>query len=201
MIVIDGRQTDMKLDSFANLEEILVKVLTEDYLENRIVTDVLVNEETFSEIYPHQAEDVQADEIRSLEIRTVPVGEMAVNISRELYKVIQVMTSGAKQVATLFRQADDTEALELLQDLIDVTRDFMGMISTLRAEFSLRGGVDFQTNVDQISDLLTEMTEVLENEDWILLADLLEYEFLPVCENWKQVIQSLREDIRKAVKG
>ncbi|AAS94893.1 MULTISPECIES: hypothetical protein [Desulfovibrionaceae] len=201
MIVIDGRQTDMKLDSFANLEEILVKVLTEDYLENRIVTDVLVNEETFSEIYPHQAEDVQTDEIRSLEIRTVPVGEMAVNISRELYKVIQVMTSGAKQVATLFRQADDTEALELLQDLIDVTRDFMGMISTLRAEFSLRGGVDFQTNVDQISDLLTEMTEVLENEDWILLADLLEYEFLPVCENWKQVIQSLREDIRKAVKG
>ena len=201
MIVIDGRQTDMKLDSFANLEEILVKVLTEDYLENRIVTDVLVNEEPFSEIYPHQAEDVQTDEIRSLEIRTVPVGEMAVNISRELYKVIQVMTSGAKQVATLFRQADDTEALELLQDLIDVTRDFMGMISTLRAEFSLRGGVDFQTNVDQISDLLTEMTEVLENEDWILLADLLEYEFLPVCENWKQVIQSLREDIRKAVKG
>lgn len=201
MIVIDGRQTDMKLDSFANLEEILVKVLTEDYLENRIVTDVLVNEETFSEIYPHQAEDVQTDEIRSLEIRTVPVGEMAVNISRELYKVIQVMTSGAKQVATLFRQADDTEALELLQDLIDVTRDFMGMISTLRAEFSLRGGVDFQTNVDQISDLLSEMTEVLENEDWILLADLLEYEFLPVCENWKQVIQSLREDIRKAVKG
>lgn len=201
MIVIDGRQTDMKLDSFANLEEILVKVLTEDYLENRIVTDVLVNEETFSEIYPHQAEDVQTDEIRSLEIRTVPVGEMAVNISRELYKVIQVMTSGAKQVATLFRQADDTEALELLQDLIDVTCDFMGMISTLRAEFSLRGGVDFQTNVDQISDLLTEMTEVLENEDWILLADLLEYEFLPVCENWKQVIQSLREDIRKAVKG
>ena len=201
MIVIDGRQTDMKLDSFANLEEILVKVLTEDYLENRIVTDVLVNEETFSEIYPHQAEDVQTDEIRSLEIRTVPVGEMAVNISRELYKVIQVMTSGAKQVATLFRQADDTEALELLQDLIDVTRDFMGMISTLRAEFSLRGGVDFQTNVDQISDLLTEMTEVLENEDWILLADLLEYEFLPVCENWKQVIQALREDIRKAVKG
>lgn len=201
MIVIDGQQTEMKLGSFANLEEILVKVLTEDYLENRIVTDVIVNDETFSEIYPHQAEDVQTDEIRTLEIRTVPVGEMAVNISRELYKVVQVMTSGAKQVATLFRQADDTEALELLQDLIDVTRDFMGMISTLRAEFSLRGGIDFQSNVDQISDLLTEMTEVLENEDWILLADLLEYEFLPVCENWKQVIQSLREDIRKVVKG
>jgi len=37
--------------------------------------------------------------------------------------------------------------------------------------------------------------EVTENEDWILLADLLEYEFLPAVDKWKKVIAQLREDI------
>ena len=41
------------------------------------------------------------------------------------------------------------------------------------------------------------MSEVLESEDWILLADLLEYELIPASENWKQIIQSLRETIRQ----
>lgn len=196
MIVIDGRQSDLSIDNFANLEEILVKVMAEDTLDNRIVTDVLVNEETFSEIYPHQAEDIDRRDIRSVEIRTVGVNEMATNIARELYKVVQVMSEGSRRVASLFRQADDGEALELLQDLLDVTRDFMSMVGVLRNEFSLNTSAEFGANVEQISGLLGEMSEVLENEDWILLADLLEYEFLPSCENWKQVIQALREDIR-----
>ncbi|BFR49812.1 hypothetical protein RVX_R28730 [Nitratidesulfovibrio sp. HK-II] len=201
MIVIDGRQADIKLENFANLEEILVKVMEGSYLENRVVTDVLVNDEAFSEIYPHQAEDIEQRDIRSVEIRSMPVGEMAVNITRELYKVVQVMTDGSRQVATLFRQADDAEALDMFQDLLEVTRDFMGMIGVLRNEFSLRVTKDFSDNVERFSDLLGEMTEVLENEDWILLADLLEYEFLPACETWKKVIQALREDIRQASKG
>ena len=39
------------------------------------------------------------------------------------------------------------------------------------------------------------MIEVLENEDWILLADLLEYEFLPMVKDWDGVIGNLRKVI------
>lgn len=200
MIIIDGRQSEMNVGNFANLEEILVNVMSEGTMENRVVTDVLVNNETFSEIYPHQAEDIGSQFIKSVEVRSVPVGEMAVNIAREMYKVAQIMANGSHHVARMFRQAEDAEALELFQDLLDVTRDFMNMMGVLRAEFSMTNTKDFMNNVEQFSNLLSEMTEVLESEDWILLADLLEYEFLPVCENWKKVIQLLREDIRQAVR-
>lgn len=201
MIIIDGQQSQMHIGNFANLEEILVQVVNEDAMNNRIVTDVIVNQETFSEIYPHQAEDIASDLLRSVEVRSVPVSEMAVNIAREMYKVSQIMANGSRQVSRMFRQAEDAEALELLQDLLDVTRDFMAMLSVLRSEFSLGNSKDFTQNSDQFSALLSEMTEVLENEDWILLADLLEYEFLPVCENWKKVIQLVREDIRQSVRN
>jgi len=200
MIIIDGQERSFKVNNFANLEELLVKVMEQDYLENRVVTDVLINDESFSEIYPHQAEDIETREIASVEIRSVPVAEMAMSISRELYKVVQIMSEGSRKVAELFRQADDSEALETYQDLLEVIRDFLGMIGVLRNEFSLQEQKVFNEAVEEISSLLGEMTEVMENEDWILLADLLEYEFLPAVDKWKQVIHLIREDI-KSVKG
>ena len=195
MIIIDGRPMDMSMAAFSNLEEILVQVIKDDYLEKRVVTDVLLNKEPFNEIYPHQAEDIEISEIESLEIQSVPVNEMASDVAEELYKVINIMGVGSRQIAQLFRQADDTEALEILQDLLEVTREFLGMVGLLRFEYTTPGTDCITERVEAISTLLGEMIEVLENEDWILLADLLEYEFLPTVKNWEAVIKDLQKVI------
>lgn len=200
MIVIDGTKTDLDIRSFENLEQVFDKVMEDGHLDDRIVTDVKVNNEPFSEIYPNQSEDIETSEIDSLEIVSASAVEMASAITLELYKVVNIMVSGGKQVAELFRQADDAEALELYQDLLDVIRDFLGMVGNLRDHFSIKQHDDFEKVVEDFSGLFTEMTEVLENEDWILLADLLEYEFLPSVEKWKNVISIIREDLREVAK-
>ena len=200
MVVIDGNKKEMDIRSFENLEQVFDSVLENGFLDGRIVTDVFVNEEPFSEIYPNQSEDIETSEIESLEIKSATTVEMASSITLELYKVVNIMAGGGKQVAELFRQADDAEALELYQDLLDVTRDFLGMLGSLRDQFSLKDSNGFGVVLEEFSSLFTEMTEVLENEDWILLADLLEYEFLPSVEKWKNVISAIREDIREAAK-
>lgn len=200
MILIDGQKSDLNMGQFQNLDQIFIKLMEGDSLTDRVVTDVFVNDEPFSEIYPHQAEDIDIGDVRSVDIRTMPVGDVAVEITRELYKVVTLMGEGASRVAELFRQADDAEALETYQDLLDVTRDFIGMISTLRGEFSLKDHKEFLEASSQLSDLFTEMNEVLANEDWVLLADLLEYEYQPAVNRWKKVVALLREDIRASGK-
>ncbi len=201
MIVVDGRETGLAIQSFDNLEQLLVKVMEDRHLEGRIVTDVFVNKEAFSEIYPHQAEDVEACDIESVEIVTVATSEMAVNITRELYKVVTLMDHGARRVAELFRKAEDTEALAVDPDLMDVTRDFLGTIGVLRGEFSLKQTPGFEESAQELSSLFSEMLEVIENEDWILLADLLEYEFIPSVERWKKIVAQLREDIKEIARA
>jgi hypothetical protein len=196
MIIIDGRESALHINNFANLEELLVSASTDDGLTNRIVTDVLINNEPFSELYPHQAEDIASDELQSVEIRSVPYDEMALDITEELCKVTNIMGSGSRRIAALFRQANDDEALELLQDLLEVTRDFMSMLGVLKSSFAIADDAAFMARVEQISSLITEMSDVLENEDWILLADLLEYEFVPTCDSWKQIILNLQDSIR-----
>lgn len=200
MISVDGRETGIEIKQFHNLEEILLRIMETDELEGRIVTDVFVNKESFSEIYPHQAEDIEIDEIESVEVTSMPVMDMALDITKELGKVVRLMDHGARRVAELFRQADDAEALEVYQDLMDVTRDFLSMIGVLRSESVKRPDSSFDAAADEISNLFSEMLEVLENEDWILLADLLEYEFIPAMGRFKTVIGELQESFETTVK-
>ncbi len=198
MILIDGQKSDLVIQDYENLEQIITEVVENGHVSERVVTDVLLNSEPFSEIYPHQAEDIEANEISKLEIMTVPVQQMAGDIVNELYKVVKLMASGGREVATLFRQADDAEALETYQDLLDVTRSFITMIGVIREEFSMQNHPSFQAASQELSSLFSEMTEVLTNEDWILLADLLEYEFQPAVAKWEKVIDQLHSDVENA---
>ena len=199
MIIVDGCKSDKEISSFANLEEILATVMQDEKMDDRVVTDVFVNNEIFSEIYPHQAEDMSCDAISSVEVRSVPAAELAVDMSAEMGKVARMMGSGARNVARLFRDASDADALELLQDLLDVTRDFMGMLSALRERYLGGADEEFTLKAEKLADLLSEMSDVLENEDWILLADLLEYEFLPLCDEWLVVSEHLHEQMAKRI--
>ena len=198
MIIIDGTKSTQDISKFANLEEALAAVMQEDAMQDRVVTDILVNNEAFSEIYPHQAEDMSCDEITSLEVRSVPSNQMAVEISAEMEKVARMMGSGAKNVARLFRDASDTDALELFQDLLDVTRDFMNTSMTLRSQYIGGANPAFDALAEKFSDLLSEMSDVMENEDWILLSDLLEYEFQPICDEWKEMSEKIHKSMLAA---
>ncbi|MBO4313623.1 MAG: hypothetical protein J5838_04950 [Desulfovibrio sp.] len=195
MIIVDGCKSEKAISNFANLEEVLLNVMQEAKMEDRVVTDVLVNDELFSEIYPHQAEDLSSSDIKSIEIRTVPASQMALDISGEMHKVAQLMLNGARNVARLFREAKDGDALELLQDLLDVTRDFLNMVSVLRTRYLDGANAEFAEKTQNLSDLISEMSDVLANEDWVLMADLLEYELAPQCEDWELVSDHLHKEL------
>ncbi|MCR4666446.1 MAG: hypothetical protein K5657_04030 [Desulfovibrio sp.] len=195
MIIIDGQKTDKTIATFANLEEILTDVMQEKCMQDRIITDVFVNNEIFSEIYPHQAEDMASDSIESLEIRSVPATQMALDIAGEMNKVTAMMSCGGNNVARLFREGKESDALELLQDLLDVVRDFLAMIGDLRERYLGGSNEEFKTKTIELSDLLSEMSDILESEDWVLLADLLEYEFAPQCQDWQELSSALHKEL------
>jgi hypothetical protein len=200
MIIVDGQRTPLEVHNFENLEQIIEKIMADTAMRDRVVTDVLVNNEAFSEIYPHQAEDMEAAYIDRVEIISVHTSEMAQSITRELYKVVSLMATAGRQVADLFRQADDAQALELYADLLEVNRDFMNMVGVLRNEFAAAAPMDFDVSLGDLSSLFSEMIEIQENEDWILLADLLEYEYLPLVEKTKSIVAQLRESVKATIK-
>ncbi len=200
MIIIDGRQTELTITNFANLEELLVSISEMEVMDKRVVTDVFVNEVQFSELYPHQAEDIESDELESVEIRSVPTNEMALAITEELNKVVQIMKLSSLQIAQSFRNLENEQGISLLLDTINVVRDFMSMIGALRTEFVEDIDVNFVNNVEALSGLLIEINEALEAKDWYLVSDLFEFEFIPVCDNWVGILANIHASISKQIK-
>lgn len=191
MIVVDGQKVNLEVKNFANLEDLLVKVMGRDEFQERIVTDVYVNDEIFSELYPHQAEDVEVDEIEKIEIKTMPITQMASEMVKELDKVLELLAKGGKEVAELFRQGSDFEALDMYQDFLQVLQDLMGILNVFRQEGLVSEIPSLQASIETLSNLFSELMDAQEQEDWILLADLLEYDLLPHLEEWKNVIKEL----------
>lgn len=198
MIIIDGRESGLTLSNYSNLEEVLSKLMEEEDMEQRIVTDVFVDDEAFSELYPHQAEDIEAESIGRLELRTISVDEMADDVVEELPKVIGIMANGGLRAADLLRQSELAEGLEVLQDIIAVTRDMLGTINVLRVGYGSGPSSALEVLGDRLGELLGEIVDVMANEDWVLVADLIEYEYLPACEGWRGVIASIAQDIAAA---
>ena len=52
---------------------------------------------------------------------------------------------------------------------------------------------------NQLQELLEQVSEVLENDDIISLADILEYEIKPVMENLHLYINSLTESMNQSL--
>ena len=199
MITIDGRQTELAIANYANLEDLLVNIYEMEDLQQRVITDVFVNNEQFKELYPHQAEDIEVDEVESVEIRSVTTSEMALSISTELDKVLNILQFSAQKISSLFREFENDEASLILVDTINVIRDFMAMLGVLRSEFVDDIDLEFVKNVETLSGLLVEITESMENKDWYLLSDLFEYEFIPLCDSWRSVLDNIRSNISKKI--
>ncbi len=195
MIVIDGRQSQLSLSNYANLEEVLIKLMEEEGLSHRIVTDVLVDDEAFSELYPHQAEDIDSKSFSRLEVRTITVEEMAISVVEELPKVVDIIANGGRRVASLLRQAEIAEGLEVLQDVIAVSRELLATLDILYRQYSGGESEPLGRLVETLGVLLDEIGDVMANEDWMLVADLLEYEYIPACEGWRGIIGALADEI------
>jgi hypothetical protein len=195
MIVIDGRESNLSLSNYTTLEETLLRLVEEEGLEQRIITDVLVDNEAFTELYPHQAEDIETGDIQRLELHTVSLDQMATDVVGELPKIIDIMASGSRNVASLLRESELAEALDMLQDLVLVSRELLNTVHTLRSRYSSGACTELDALGETLGELLGEIADVMGNEDWILVADLLEYEYLPACDGWRDVINRIASDI------
>ncbi|OBQ52409.1 hypothetical protein [Halodesulfovibrio spirochaetisodalis] len=200
MIVIDGNAAEYNVNTFANLEELLVKVM-EDELENRIVTDVLVDEAQFQEEYPNQAGELETSSFDRVEIKSVPVNEFALGIVDELEKVVVLMENSSRHIAGMFRNGQEGEALALFTELLNVLHDFMGMLAVLRAEY-VEGNEDmFEKIVEEVSSQFEAMSEATGSEDWQALAAILDGDFAAAVSNWKGLVAFMREKLEIVCEG
>lgn len=87
--------------------------------------------------------------------------------------------------AKTFRSEDISEAQRIYIQLIDDLQLFFEMLREIRKINQIDMG---EAQLEKISALLEELISTYAYEDWVMVADLLEYELIPFLEGIKGVI-------------
>ncbi len=58
-------------------------------------------------------------------------------------------------------------------------------------------GETIQSRKEKLLKITADMHSAQIDQDWVMLSDLLEYELIPIIENWINIIPSFQEEIKK----
>ncbi|MBI3600437.1 MAG: hypothetical protein HY097_07325, partial [Nitrospinae bacterium] len=84
------------------------------------------------------------------------------------------------------------EALQLFDELIEGIRQLFNI------DFSKMtiNGETIQSRKEKLLKLISDMHSAQVNQDWVTLSDLLEYELIPIIEDWINIIPSFQQEIK-----
>ncbi len=198
-ILIDQQSIEMDTSGVNNLEEILAKIMAEDVTPGSTITTVKLNGTVYSEKTPHDAVGVAISDIKTLEINTMGEEEIAWRFLENGVRQLDLLIQGAEKVSELFRIADEAEANEHYAQLLESLRLFLHIVDQVKGILNLDlSAIAFENDTveqrfEKLSEVINEMLKVQEEKDWIMLADLIEYELMPLLEEWKSIVPVLKQ--------
>mgnify|MGYP006085377879 FL=1 len=136
-------------------------------------------------------------DIDSLEVELANLKDLvATNLANAL-DYLKKLIPGFEQAADLFRAGNEQEANKYYLQILDGIDWFSQVVSVIMSpdegETELPDTDDESLEVRQkkLTDLMSQMLEANQNQDWVLLADILEYEMVPFYKDWEKILSKL----------
>jgi len=124
--------------------------------------------------------------------------ELARSILADASQQADTLSQALEKSAALFRLAAEDEANHYFAQVLEALRWLLqtgeGACQVLEVDLGRMNTPqigDVSDFLKRFQDLLEEMLQVYEEEDYILLADLMEYELLPMVLQWQKILSQL----------
>lgn len=196
-ITVNDQNLAADFSHLGNLEEILAEIHENHLPPGQQLFQVRLNGEFFTENYPGESRYLAAEEIHRLEVKTVSDQVMAQRLLEEAVAQAGILVRALGECARLFRVAPEGEANRSLAQVLEALRWLLrtgeeGLQVVSRENSGQGGGPRSMARfLQRLTLLLAEMEEIAGQEDYVMLADLLEYELLPMVEEWRTLVTAL----------
>ncbi|MBC8286216.1 MAG: hypothetical protein H8E42_01945 [Nitrospinae bacterium] len=105
---------------------------------------------------------------------------------------LERLIPGFQKAADLFRMGSEQEANQYYLQILDGIEWFSQVVLTIvNAQENKLGEINLEERQKQLTDLIAQMLEANQNQDWVLMADLLEYEMIPFYKDWQEVLSRM----------
>ena len=144
-----------------------------------------------------EAQRTQISEIATLEVEVSTLAEMInKNIENADAYLIRLIP-GIEKSVELFRMGNEQEANKFFVKIVDGIDWFSQVLDIILTAKEMSPetvfeGKSIQDRRTSLVDLTQQMVDANKNQDWVLLADLLEYEILPYYQEWSNLLPGFR---------
>jgi len=197
-ITLNDQSLPVDLSHLRTLEDALLELNEKFIPSGEQLFQVEVNGQFFTERYPRESRYITLGEVSTLDLKTVTDADLARSILSDAALKVQTLVQALEKGAALFRLAAEDEAnhyfaqvLEALRWLLQTGEGACQVLDVDMAKESSPQIGEVSEFIKRFQDLLDEMLQVYEEEDYILLADLMEYELLPMVQEWQKILSFL----------
>jgi hypothetical protein len=144
-----------------------------------------------------EAQRTQISEIATLEVEISTLADMInKNIENADAYLIRLIP-GIEKSVELFRMGNEQEANKFFVKIVDGIDWFSQVLDIILTAKEISPdtvfeGKSIQDRRTSLVDLTQQMVDANKNQDWVLLADLLEYEILPYYQEWSNLLPGFR---------
>jgi hypothetical protein len=186
-VIVNGRPLEVRVSAVSPLQEILQQIETLLPM-TQVITGASLNGQPLAGDWVRSAASTYILAEDRLELFAEDASELGRKAFADSREHLRGLLAQITSVADRFRMDDEAVANTCFVQSIDLLQAYF---SVLQESTKLMGN-DFLTLVaeqrpvgelvEEIGRKLSDLIEIQKNRDWILLADVLEYELIPILK-------------------
>ena len=188
-ISINGTETEDPSFKGETLEKVLNSILKSR--QGSYVRRIWLDGQEVSSSTPDTLKTSSAS-VGLLELELAQLQDLLANNLTNAKEYLEKLISGFQKAADLFRMGNEQEANKFYLQIIDGIDWFSQVVLTIiNAQQNVLEGQSLEERQKKLNELMGQMLEANKNQDWVLMADLLEYEMVPFYEEWQKVLLNI----------
>jgi len=127
--------------------------------------------------------------IELLELELAYLGDLLANNLANAKEYLEKLIPGFQKAADLFRMGNEQEAHKFYLQVLDGIDWFSQVVlNIVKSRGNQVEGQSLGDRQETLTGLMAQMLEANQNQDWVMLADLLEYEMIPFYKDWQETL-------------
>lgn len=185
---VEQKESEFKGETLEAILDMMVKNTPGSYIRR-----IWLDQQEFPSDDRETLQKKPAD-INCLEVELANLKDLvATNLSNAL-DYLEKLIPGFDQAADLFRTGNEQEANKYYIQILDGMDWFSEVVNVVMSSEGEGQEPENSLQVRQakLTDLMSQMLEANKNQDWVLLADILEYEMTPFYKEWQTILSKLK---------
>ena len=192
---------DGTLDDFKSLILDYKLQLKESDEQEKTLQLLVKGEEIFNQVKDVLKIIVFSESMKKIIIESIESPDNLINMLVDIKKELPDQIKNMEEIAIAFQTGKDKDGAQKINIFVDFIMKYLKACyqssSLFELDFSsiVVGESSFEDKNNELSDLLSEIVEVMENDDIISLSDIMEYELLTLFEEIGSFIDKLLDEI------